>query len=83
MALPGEESLNYICILSVSARLKIAEIALGNKAILSVSFYTSLHQKALEEKNEKSSECIAGTECIVGSDHLTEPHISRYTVGLN
>ncbi len=46
----GEESMNYICTLSAQARLQIAKIAVGDKAITNVSFYASLHQRALEEK---------------------------------
>ena len=42
--------MNYICTLSAQARLQIAKIAVGDKAITDVSFYASLYQRALEEK---------------------------------
>ena len=42
--------MNYICTLSAQARLQIAKIAVGDKAITDVSFYTSLHQRALDKK---------------------------------
>lgn len=46
----GAESLNYIATLSAGARLKIATIALGSGAVKQLSFYSSLHQQANEEK---------------------------------
>ena len=46
----GIESLNFICTLSASARLKIATIALGRGAVNQLSFYASLHQQAQEEQ---------------------------------
>ena len=66
----GEESLNYICTLSAQARLQIAQLAVGDKAITNVSFYASLHQRALEERykqakkvsNSISQPDFAGTE---------------------
>ena len=58
----GEESMNYICTLSAQARLQIAKIAVDDKAISNVSFYASLHQRALEEKYTLAKKDIAISE---------------------
>ena len=78
----GEESINYIATLSAKARLKLATIALGNNAIKQVSFYSSLHQQAIEEDinqteaNNHSSDTLGfeGSEWDLmrsNGDHLT------------
>ena len=46
----GEESCNYVATTSASARMNIARLAIGDGAIHDVLFYSSLHQKELDEK---------------------------------
>lgn len=46
----GEESCNYIATISASARMNIARLAIGDGAIHDVPFYSSLHQKELDEQ---------------------------------
>jgi len=57
----GDESCNYISTLSASARLKIAKLALGESSVQDPSFYSSIHQKALQE--QYGNEMPTATEC--------------------
>jgi hypothetical protein len=76
----GVESLNYIATLSANARLKIATIALGSGAVKELSFYSSLHQQALEDKYKTNPQDLSckfegtGFDLIrsMGDHHLPE-----------
>ena len=55
----GDESCNYIATISATARLKLAKLALDKGSVDDPAFYSSIHQKSLEEKYGSEMPAIA------------------------
>ena len=58
----GDVSCNTITTLSALARMNIAKLALGKAASEDLSFYTSVHQKALQAKYGSEEESVLPLE---------------------
>ena len=61
----GDESCNYIATITASSRLKIARLALGEGAVQDLAFYSSIHQKDLQQNYgaEKPTSATMAEKC--------------------